>query len=102
MLQLRGRRPSRSGNVYRRFLHFPSLVSPLFRRQFFDHALLSERLKQASNRRKPLFLYLILCSIFVKFNIQCIGKVIQALLHHSNWHILKIKWNCLHVLITCV
>ena len=28
----------------------------------------------------------------VQFNIQCLGMVIQGLVHHSNWHILKIKW----------
>ena len=28
----------------------------------------------------------------VQFNTQCLGMVIQGLVHHSNWHILKIKW----------
>ena len=28
----------------------------------------------------------------VQFNIQCLGMVIQGLVHHSIWHILKIKW----------
>ena len=28
----------------------------------------------------------------IQFNIQCLGMAIQGLVHHSNWHILKIKW----------